>query len=168
MFLAALCLARRHPAGPVHRRAGTGQFPPIGARMPAQIGTQWLSIVPIAASRSSYDGLLVFLFIAHRARSPRRHPPLRLGSFAPRARLGCGYPDANPATQYSAMSFAQPIRRVFGRSCSAPASCVNAAARRHRPARLKSSCTISIWDYLYAPIATGIGSPPTVSIACSS
>ena len=26
----------------------------------------------------------------------------------------CGYPDASPATQYTAMSFAQPIRRVFG------------------------------------------------------
>ena len=26
----------------------------------------------------------------------------------------CGYPDASPATQYTAGSFAQPIRRVFG------------------------------------------------------
>ena len=26
----------------------------------------------------------------------------------------CGYPDASPATQYTATSFAQPIRRVFG------------------------------------------------------
>ena len=26
----------------------------------------------------------------------------------------CGYPDLSPATQYTAMSFAQPIRRVFG------------------------------------------------------
>jgi hydrogenase-4 component B len=32
----------------------------LGERMPVQIGSQWLSIVPIAASRSSYDGLLVF------------------------------------------------------------------------------------------------------------
>jgi formate hydrogenlyase subunit 3/multisubunit Na+/H+ antiporter MnhD subunit len=36
----------------------------LGERMPVQIGSQWLSIVPIAASRSSYDGLLVFVFIA--------------------------------------------------------------------------------------------------------
>src|ERR1700758_957859 len=35
----------------------------IGKSMPAQIGAQWLSIVPIAESRSSYDGLLVFLFM---------------------------------------------------------------------------------------------------------
>src|SRR5262249_13181482 len=32
----------------------------IGERMPAQIGVEWLSIVPIAESRSSYNGLLVF------------------------------------------------------------------------------------------------------------
>ena len=27
----------------------------------------------------------------------------------------CGFPDASPVTQYTADSFAQPIRRVFGR-----------------------------------------------------
>ena len=26
----------------------------------------------------------------------------------------CGFPDPSPATQYTADSFAQPIRRVFG------------------------------------------------------
>src|ERR1700726_4975665 len=31
----------------------------MGGHMPAQTGAQWLAIVPIAASRSSYDGLLV-------------------------------------------------------------------------------------------------------------
>ena len=35
----------------------------VGARMPTQIGIDWLSIVPIEASRSSYNGLLLFLFI---------------------------------------------------------------------------------------------------------
>ena len=32
--------------------------------MPVQMGVEWLSIVPIAESRSSYNGLLVFVFIA--------------------------------------------------------------------------------------------------------
>ncbi len=35
----------------------------IGTRMPVQTHVAWLSIVPIAESRSSYNGLLVFLFI---------------------------------------------------------------------------------------------------------
>ena len=86
-----------------------------GARMPVQHAIDWLSIVPIAESRSSYNGLLVFVFMVlsgtlaalaiHRFASDRlrRAPP-----------WDCGYPDANPATQYTASSFAQPIRRVFG------------------------------------------------------
>ncbi len=32
--------------------------------MPAQMDVAWLSIVPIAEARSSYNGLLIFLFIA--------------------------------------------------------------------------------------------------------
>src|SRR6185436_19399945 len=36
----------------------------VGARMPVQRGVEWLSIVPIAESRSSYNGLLVFVFMA--------------------------------------------------------------------------------------------------------
>src|SRR5216683_1796244 len=83
----------------------------VGARMPVQTGIDWLSIVPIAESRSSYNGLLVFLFIAisgtlaamaiHRLASAalRRGPA-----------WDCGYPDASPATQYTAGSFAQRIR----------------------------------------------------------
>src|SRR5712691_5808229 len=87
----------------------------VGARMPMQSGVEWLSIVPIAESRSSYNGLLVFLFIInsailaalaiHRFASDRlrRAPP-----------WDCGYPDPTPASQYTSSSFAMPIRRVFG------------------------------------------------------
>jgi len=127
--------------------------------MPAQIGTQWLSIVPIAASRSSYDGLLVFLFMVisgtlaafaiHRLASDRlRRAPA----------WDCGYPDASPATQYTAMSFAQPMRRVFGT--------VVFHAREHgempppgdtRPAQLEVELSDPIWDLLYAPLVTGVG-----------
>src|SRR5262249_51735384 len=34
-----------------------------GERMPYQTGLAWLTIVPIAESRSSYNGLLVFIFV---------------------------------------------------------------------------------------------------------
>jgi hydrogenase-4 component B len=130
----------------------------IGARMPVQAGGQWLSIVPIAASRSSYDGLLVFLFMLvsgalaafaiHRLASDRlRRAPA----------WDCGYPDASPATEYSAASFAQPIRRVFGT--------VIFCAREHgempppgdmRPARLTVELHDPIWETFYVPIASGI------------
>ena len=131
----------------------------IGAHMPPQIGAQWLSIVPIAASRSSYDGLLVFLFMVisgalaataiHRLASDRlRRAPA----------WDCGYPDLSPVTQYTAASFAQPIRRVFGSLVF--------RAREYgeipppgdvRPASLKVEISDLIWDAVYAPIASGIG-----------
>jgi hydrogenase-4 component B len=131
----------------------------VGDRMPVQSGVEWLSIVPIAESRSSYNGLLVFVFMVlsgalaawaiHRLASDRlrRAPP-----------WDCGYPDASPATEYTAASFAQPIRRVFGT--------VVFRAREHvdmprpgdgRPARITVELRDLVWDALYAPIADGIG-----------
>jgi len=87
----------------------------VNGYLPLQASQSWLTIVPIDPSRSSYNGLFVFLFMAiaaslaayviHRAasRALRRAPP-----------WDCGYPDSSPALQYSASGFAQPIRRVFG------------------------------------------------------
>lgn len=87
----------------------------VGGRMPAQSDIAWLSIAPVAQSRSSYNGLLVFGFILFSAlvamqtiktlwpRPLRRAPP-----------WDCGYADPNPAAQYTASSFAQPVRRALG------------------------------------------------------
>jgi hypothetical protein len=130
----------------------------VGERMIPQLGVDWLSIVPIAQSRSSYNGLLVFLFMVtsgflaavtiHRFASDRlRRAPA----------WDCGYPDANPATQYSASSFAQPIRRVFGS--------VVFQAREHvdmpppgdlQAARLTVNLRDLVWDVLYAPISATV------------
>jgi hydrogenase-4 component B len=86
-----------------------------GARMPPQVGLSWLSIVPIAESRSSYNGLIILAFFVcagmltanfiHRyaTRATRRS-----------AIWDCGYPVVSPTTQYTSSSFAMPIRRVFG------------------------------------------------------
>jgi formate hydrogenlyase subunit 3/multisubunit Na+/H+ antiporter MnhD subunit len=131
----------------------------VGNVMPHQVGLQWLTVVPIAQSRSSYNGLLVFLFVAlcgtaaasaiHRLASDRlRRAPA----------WDCGHPDANPAIQYSASSFSQPIRRVFGSvifgareigEMPPPSSPL--------PARLQVELHDLIWDGLYAPIAKVIG-----------
>jgi hydrogenase-4 component B len=131
----------------------------LGERMPAQIGSQWLSIVPIAASRSSYDGLLVFAFIAlsgmlaafavHRLASDRlRRAPA----------WDCGYPDPSPATQYTATSFAEPIRRVFGTVLFRASEQVEMPPPGDtRPARLIVQMTDPIWDWLYAPLARAVG-----------
>jgi NADH:ubiquinone oxidoreductase subunit 5 (subunit L)/multisubunit Na+/H+ antiporter MnhA subunit len=130
-----------------------------GGRMPAQLGVQWLSLVPVAESRSSYNGLLVFLFMIasgwlaaiaiHRLASDRlrRAPP-----------WDCGYPDPNPATQYSADSFAQPIRRVFGTMVfRAREHVVMPPPGDRTAARFSVDLRDLIWDVLYAPVAVGIG-----------
>ena len=130
----------------------------VGARMPVQSGVDWLSIVPIAESRSSYNGLLVFLFMLlsgglaawaiHRLASNKiRRAPA----------WDCGYPDASPATQYTASSFAQPIRRVFGTVVFRAREQVDMPpAGTLQPARFTVDMRDLVWDALYAPIADGV------------
>jgi NADH:ubiquinone oxidoreductase subunit 5 (subunit L)/multisubunit Na+/H+ antiporter MnhA subunit len=130
-----------------------------GDRMPVQSGIAWLSIVPIAESRSSYNGLLVFLFISISG-SLTAFAIHRLASAALRRgpAWDCGYPEASVATQYSAGSFAQPIRRVFGTRIFAAREEVDMPPPGDlRPSRLIVILRDRIWDALYAPLAQGIG-----------
>jgi hydrogenase-4 component B len=130
----------------------------VGARMPVQVSSPWLSIVPVIESRSSYNGLLLFLFglvtasltayVIHRVASAalRRAPP-----------WDCGYPDPSPVTQYSADSFAQPIRRVFGTVVFRAREQVEMPPPADpRPARLIVQVHDLIYDWLYAPVAHGV------------
>jgi formate hydrogenlyase subunit 3/multisubunit Na+/H+ antiporter MnhD subunit len=127
----------------------------VGAHMPTQAALPWLSIVPIAESRSSYNGLLVFVFIGlstlltieviHRfaSRQVRRGPA-----------WDCGFFDPSPATQYTADSFAQPIRRVFGSVVfRATESLDMPPPGDARPSRLIVIVRDLVWEGLYAPIA---------------
>jgi len=126
--------------------------------MPVQRGVAWLAIVPIAQSRSSYDGLLLFVFMIisawlaaiaiHRLASDKlRRAPA----------WDCGYPDASTIGQYTASSFAQPIRRVFGT--------VLFRAREEldmpppgspSPARLTVVLRDPVWEGLYLPLAAAV------------
>jgi hypothetical protein len=130
----------------------------VGDHMPAQTGVQWLSIVPVAEGRSSYNGLLVFLFmiisgalaafVIHRFASDK----LRRGPA-----WDCGYPNASPMTQYTADSFAQPIRRVFGTIVFRAREEVDMPPPGDtRPARLHVTLRDLVWDGLYEPVARGV------------
>ena len=131
----------------------------VAGRIPAQAGFPWFPVVPIAASRSSYDGLVVFVFIAvasllaavaiHRlaSRAMRRAPA-----------WDCGYPEPSARTQYTAASFAQPLRRIFG--------AVVFQAREHlvmpppgdrKPAVFRVELRDPAWEQIYAPIAAAVG-----------
>lgn len=130
----------------------------VGGTLPRQADVPWFSIAPISGARSSYNGLLVFVFIfistslavitIHllASRAVRREDP-----------WDCGFGEIPVSAQYSAGSFAQPIRRVFGTMLF--------QAREHvdmpppgdmRPARLRVDVHDPIWETLYTPIAGGV------------
>lgn len=130
----------------------------LSGQLPRQAQQAWFTIIPIAEARSSYSGLLVFLFVAfsgsvaawavHRfaSRKLRRAPA-----------WDCGFPDPSPLTQYSAGGFAQPIRRVLGtdllgasETVFMPAPGDPGAARHHL---LVGDPT---WNSLYLRIATAV------------
>jgi formate hydrogenlyase subunit 3/multisubunit Na+/H+ antiporter MnhD subunit len=130
-----------------------------GGRMPVQTGQAWLSIVPIAESRSSYNGLLVLAFIVFSS----GFAAMAIHRFASRAvrrapAWDCGYPDPSPLTQYSAGGFSQPIRRVFGGFVFATRDVVDMPAPGElRPARFTAVVRDRIWEILYLPIAVAVG-----------
>jgi formate hydrogenlyase subunit 3/multisubunit Na+/H+ antiporter MnhD subunit len=127
----------------------------LQAAMPPQPLLPHLSIVPISESRSSYSGLLVFLFVVistrlavrvihdHASRELRRAPP-----------WDCGAPDPSPATQYTASSFAQPLRRVFGPMVfRSKITSTMPEPGDPAPAKLVLSQRDLVWEILYAPLA---------------
>jgi hydrogenase-4 component B len=129
-----------------------------GARLPVQLSDGWLSLAPVEASRSSYNGLLIFGFITasmlltvaavHRlSRGVRRVPA-----------WDCGFPDPTPASQYSAGSFAQPLRRVFGTVLFAASETVAMPQPGDQnPASIVRRIIDPVWDTIYVPLGRGVG-----------
>ncbi|MCP5157954.1 MAG: hydrogenase 4 subunit B [Gammaproteobacteria bacterium] len=129
-----------------------------GARLPVQQSQPWLTLVPVVDVKSTYNGLLVLLFMAlsgilaavliHRFASHgvRRSPA-----------WDCGFPDVNPAAQYTAGSFAQPIRRVFGSVVfQAREQVTMPPPGDGRAARFEVKMRDPVWDYGYAPITAAV------------
>jgi len=130
----------------------------VGDRMPVQAAAPALSIVPIAESRSSYNGMVILLFLVctgvltatfiHRfaTRATRRS-----------AIWDCGYPAASPTMQYTSSSFAMPIRRVFG----ATTFFVHEKVDMPRPgetraARFHVKVLDPAWRLAYGPLARAV------------
>jgi hydrogenase-4 component B len=129
-----------------------------GASMPTQLDVAWLSIVPVESARSSYNGLLVFLFIAVSAsltalvvRCFASHGLRRAPAW------DCGFPDPRPETQYTGASFAQPIRRVYGAVVFRTHETVTMPPPGNMaPARIEKHISDPIWATLYAPLAGAV------------
>ena len=131
----------------------------VGASLPSREGLEWLTIVPVAESRSSYNGLLLLAFIAasaglageviHRWASNRTRKS---------DAWDCGFPDRSPVTQYTAGSFSQPIRRVFGTVVFRARETVDLPPPGEtRAARLHVELRDLLWETLYLPAAAIVG-----------
>lgn len=114
-------------------------------------GPSMTSLVAFQATGSAYDAPLIALFVAMAAtttalivhwvsnRRTRISPP-----------WDCGFPDASPATQYTASSFAQPIRRVYGGIVFGATDMVDMPTPGDtRAARFGVRMTDYLWRYLY-------------------
>jgi hydrogenase-4 component B len=129
-----------------------------GARMPVQLSDAWMTITPMQAARSSYNGLLVFGFVTasillaigvvHRvSRGVRRGPA-----------WDCGFPDPTTMSQYSASSFAQPFRRVFGTVVfQAKETVTMPPPGDNRAATIVRRLRDPLWDSIYVPLGQGVG-----------
>jgi hydrogenase-4 component B len=154
LLLALLCLLAGILPGFVLDSLGAVTQLAVGARLAPQSAGSWLRIVPIDIGRSAYSGLFVFVMIVLAA-ATTAFAVRRVASHALRRSPAwdCGFPDTSPATQYTAGSFAQPIRRVFG-------SVVFRAREQvamPKPgdtavARLQVELRDTVWDVLYAPV----------------
>jgi NADH:ubiquinone oxidoreductase subunit 5 (subunit L)/multisubunit Na+/H+ antiporter MnhA subunit len=154
VILAGLCVIVGVLPGPVIDHLAPAVRGLVGAEMPKQAAVAWFSIVPLAESRSSYNGLLVLCFVAlsaslaafaiHRMASRRlRRAPA----------WDCGFPEPSSATQYTADSFGQPIRRVFGEILLRARERVDMPPPGDlRPARLTVTLRDLLWESLYAPL----------------
>jgi NADH:ubiquinone oxidoreductase subunit 5 (subunit L)/multisubunit Na+/H+ antiporter MnhA subunit len=156
--LAGICLAAGILPGFVIDALAPVMQALTGTRMPLQAGVDWLSIVPVEAGRSSYNGWLVFAFIALSASLA----VMIIHRFASRERRrapawDCGTPDPDPAAQYTAGSFAQPIRRVFGTWIFAAREEVEIPPPGSTaPARHVAIVRDLLWEWLYAPVADAV------------
>jgi formate hydrogenlyase subunit 3/multisubunit Na+/H+ antiporter MnhD subunit len=124
----------------------------VGSGLPnVGTGPTPFSLIAFDATRSNYDAVVIALFVAiasgftllvvHRlsARRTRRGPA-----------WDCGFPDPSPAIQYTASSFSQPLRRVYGAVVfSARETVMMPPPGDLRPARFSVALIDYVWTTLY-------------------
>jgi formate hydrogenlyase subunit 3/multisubunit Na+/H+ antiporter MnhD subunit len=158
-FLATLCVAGGLLGGLAVAGLGPVLDLVIGARLPGvNLGPTPFSLVAFDSARSIYDAVTITAFVAIAGtlttlllhwiseRRTRRGPA-----------WDCGFPDPSPMTQYTASSFAQPLRRVYGSTAFAAREKVDMPRPGEtRPARLEVKLTDHIWNAVYVRPAAAV------------
>jgi len=160
--LAALCILAGVLPGLLIDFVGPAVEIASGDRLVSQASNAWFTLVPLPQIDSSYSGFLVMAFVAivgggaawtvHRiaSRGVRRGPA-----------WDCGFPNADPITQYGAGSFAQPIRRSFGPVVAARETVFMPPPGDPSAARHAASTTDLAWRHLYTPLIALVGALAT-------
>jgi len=158
-LLAAICFLAGVLPGFVIDALSPATLLLTGDTMPRQAGVPWLSIVPIGQSRSSYNGLIILVFLI----ASGTITAMVIHRFATRATRrsaiwDCGFPLDAPQTQYASSSFAMPIRRVFGTAVFN----VHERVDMPRPGEMRAgSFHLRVldpaWSLVYGPIARTVG-----------
>jgi hydrogenase-4 component B len=163
MLLAALCLAAGVFPGVLIDLTAPVVTSLVHARIPGQAALPWLSIVPIAQSRSSYNGMIILLFLV----SSGTLTAAVIHRFATRATRrsaiwDCGFPLAATNTQYTSSSFAMPIRRVFGATLFHVREHVDMPSPGEmRAGHFRVKVFDPVWRFGYGPLARGVGTAAT-------
>jgi NADH:ubiquinone oxidoreductase subunit 5 (subunit L)/multisubunit Na+/H+ antiporter MnhA subunit len=126
------------------------------AAMPQQ--NPFAPLSPSTGNPNSYGGFILLLAIAAALILTRLGVTLFANGKTRRsAAWDCGYPDPSPLTQYTAGSFAEPIRRVFGTIVFGARETVHIPKPGElAPARFSLKLPDPVWDNLYRPIAGAV------------
>ncbi len=129
----------------------------VGVDLPAgAIG--WFFVSPLGTSGAAYAGFAVFAAILGLALGMR----VLLGRIWPERRRRApawngGYPDADPAIQYTASGFSQPLRRVFATSVFRVRESVDMPPPGDaRPARLEVGLVDPAWRWGAEPVRRAV------------
>jgi formate hydrogenlyase subunit 3/multisubunit Na+/H+ antiporter MnhD subunit len=130
----------------------------IGAAAVPPEARSWIWLTPPAAGGNSYGGIVVLIVITVFALMTRIGIHSLASHRLRRAKpWACGFDAPVPAAQYSASSFAQPVRRVFAGLVRAEERVEMPEPGDLRPARFAASWRDASWDFFYGPIGAAVG-----------
>jgi hypothetical protein len=114
--------------------------------------------LPVAASHNSYSGFVIAACLVIATAAAAATVRLFANGVTRRsAAWDCGYKKANAMSQYTAGSFAQPIRRVFATiAFRARELVVMPAPTETAPAQFTVTLKDPAWDLFYAPVGRAV------------
>lgn len=118
----------------------------------------FMLLAPVTPGVSSYSGFVVLIaVVAVTLASIEGVHRLATNRLRRAAAWDCGFPDPSPATQYTASSFAQPLRRVYASTVLRARDHVDMPEPGDaRPAQFTLSMRDLAWDAFYAPVERGV------------